>query len=324
MPVIVHSSYHPPRFLTNSHLQTILPSYIRRGENVEYEREHFTTPDDDVLLLDWSRCGRASDRLLIINHGLCGHSRRHYVLSLVKAFNDIGWDCLAWNYRGTGLSEGVQLQFATNDSTHELDWVTRHAIAAGGYRKVAFSGYSMGGNLCLLYLGRHAAELPPEIVGAAVFCAAIDLSASSQMFNTAIGRLYARHFLQKLLQMMVRKHEQFPELVDISDLESVTTMDEFDERFTAPLMGYADAEDYWRKASASRWLDKIRVPTLMVNPRNDPFLAGDCYPVKAAEENPHLFLEMPDGGGHCGFITPGLDREWWPAFRAKEFLGRLV
>ena len=324
MPVIVHSSYHPPRFLTNSHLQTILPSYIRRGENVEYEREHFTTPDDDVLLLDWSRCGRASDRLLIINHGLCGHSRRHYVLSLVKAFNDIGWDCLAWNYRGTGLSEGVQLQFTTNDSTHELDWVTRHAIAAGGYRKVAFSGYSMGGNLCLLYLGRHAAELPPEIVGAAVFCAAIDLSASSQMFNTAIGRLYARHFLQKLLQMMVRKHEQFPELVDISDLESVTTMDEFDERFTAPLMGYADAEDYWRKASASRWLDKIRLPTLMVNPRNGLFLAGDCYPVKAAEENPHLFLEMPDGGGHCGFITPGLDREWWPAFRAKEFLGRLV
>ena len=320
MPVIENSSYQPPHFFNNSHVQTILPSYMRRRENVEYERENFDTPDGDVLLLDWSRCGQETDRLLIINHGLCGHTQRHYVLSLVKSFNLIGWDCLAWNYRGTGISGGEKLQFTTNDSTHELDWVTRHAIATGGYKKVAFSGYSMGGNLCLLYLGRHAAELPQEIVGAAVFCATIDLTASSQMFNTTIGRLYARHFLQKLLQMIVVMHKKFPDEIDISKLDQVKTMDDFDEVFTAPLMGYANAKDYWEKGSSSRWLDKIQVPTLVVNPRNDPFLAGDCFPVQAAEENPNLFLEMPDGGGHCGFITMGFDREWWPAFRAKEFL----
>jgi len=322
MPVIAQSSYHPPRFLTNPHVQTILPSYMRKRENVDYQRECFNTPDGDFLYLDWSRCG--SDCLLILNHGLCGHSRRHYILSMVKAFNDIGWDCLAWNYRGTSIYDSRLLKFTTNNSTDELDWVTRHAITSGHYRKVAFTGYSMGGNLCLLYLGREAKNLPAEVAGAAVFCAAIDLKASAEVMETPVGRLYAKHFLSQMCRMITQKHAYYPDKIDLSHISKIETFGDFDKYYTVPLMGFASPEDYWRQASAFNWLDDIAVPTLMVNPRNDPFLAGNCFPEDKAAKSQYLYLEMPESGGHCGFITPGLDQEWWPTMRAKEFIAGLV
>ena len=69
---------------------------------------------------------------------------------------------------------------------------------------------------------------------------------------------------------------------------------------------------------------RMKLPVLMVNPKNDPFLAGDCYPVDFAKHSPHLFLEMPESGGHCGFITPGRNNLWWPAKRALDFLTPLI
>lgn len=322
MPIIPKSSYNPPFLLNNKHLQTILPSYMRKKEFVEYDRELFHTPDGGILFLDWSKVG--SKKLLIISHGLCGHTNRHYVLSLVKAFNEIGWDCLAWNYRGTGPSEDNKLTFTTNNSSEELGWVTEHAINSGGYEKVALSGYSMGGNLDLLYLAREADKIPKQVIGAALFCATIDLTASTHMFTTAIGRLYAAHFLKKLIQMIVKKHEQFPKEINIDNIEDIKTINDFDERFTAPLFGFKSAHDYWYTASAYRWIHQLKVPTLLVNPKNDPFLSGECYPIAEAEKSEALFLEMPEGGGHCGFITPGSDKEWWPALRAKQFLTPLA
>ncbi|MBR0458144.1 MAG: alpha/beta fold hydrolase [Victivallales bacterium] len=321
MPLISQSSYQPPFLLNNRHLQTILPSYMRKSEPIEYDRETYTTPEDDVFFLDWSRVG--SDRLLIISHGLCGHSRRHYVLSLVKAFNDIGWDCLCWNYRGTGPSTGGRLSFTTNNSTNELGYIIRHAIETGHYRQVALTGYSMGGNLDMLYLCREAASVPKEVIGGAFFCATIDLTASSHLFSSAIGRLYASHFLEQLKALIRTKAVEFPGKLDLSLLDKVHSMDDFDEYYTAPMFGFKGADDYHSKASACNHLEKLRVPALVVNPDNDPFLAGDCYPVDIARHSKNLYLEMPDGGGHCGFITPGTNTEWWPARRAKEFITAL-
>ncbi len=317
MPLIEKSSYRAPFWpLCTGHVQTILPSYLRHEDGVVYERENFATPDGDEILLDWSRVG--SDRLVIISHGLCGHSRRHYVLSLVRAFNAAGWDCLAWNFRGTGGSPGHLLKFTTNNSTNEMGWLTDHALKTGGYRKIFYSGYSMGGNLTALYFSREADRLPPEVCGGAVFCATTDLRESNRMFHTAMGERYTRHFLKDMLALVCRKAREFPGTIDISHLETIRFFEDFDNRFTAPLTGFRDADDYYTTASACRHFPKLRVPLLMVAPKNDPFLGGECYPVEEARRNPHLYLEMPDSGGHCGFITLG-KRPWWPAQRAVEF-----
>ena len=322
MPLIEKSSYRAPFLLGNAHLQTILPSYLRHETEVDYEREPFHTPDGDVIQTDWSKVG--SDKLLIINHGLCGHTRRHYVLSLVKAFNAHGWDCMAWNYRGTSREPNQQLKFTTNNSTDELGWLVNHAIAEGHYRKIALSGYSMGGNIAALYLTRDAALVPSEVIGAAVFCAAIDITSCTVSLDDPFNKIYTKHFLKKLINMVRQKHEQFPDKVDLSHINDIKTFRDFDNNFTAPLVGFRDAEDYWTTASASRYLEKLKLPLLMVNPKNDPFLAGDCYPVDFAKKSDKLFLEIPESGGHCGFITAGRDNLWWPAKRALDFLSPLA
>ncbi len=323
MPLIEHSSYKSPPFpLCCSHIQTILPSYLRHETIPDnWEREQFHTPDDDILLLDWARVG--SDKLLIISHGLCGSSRRHYVLSLVRAFNKAGWDCLAWNFRGTGGSPGTKLKYTTQNSTEELDWLTRYAIATHGYRHIAFSGYSMGGNLAALYLAREADTLPPEVCGGAVFCATTDILTSNKTFHTGMGKRYAKHFLKDMVAMIKRKAAEFPGQLNTDGIEKFTTFEEFDDRFTAPYLGLKDHEDYYRTASACHFFPRLKVPLLMVAPKNDPFLAGDCFPVEEAKRNPNLFLEMPASGGHCGFITLGKE-DWWPARRAVEFLSQIV
>ncbi len=319
MPILPNSTYEPPPFpFSCGHVQTILPSFFRQVAAPDnYEREEFRTPDDDILLLDWARVG--SRRLLIISHGLCGHSYRHYVLLMVAAFNAAGWDCLAWNFRGTGGSPGIQPKFTTQASTYELDWVTRHALEAGHYEQVAYTGFSMGGNLTALYLGKDADRVPPQVRGAALFCATIDLLASHRKLHSFMGRHYVRYLAKDLVTMLQRKAREFPGAVDATGVEKMCTFEEIDDHFTAPYLGCRDHLEYYDIASASHHLHRLKVPLLLVAPQNDPFLAGGCFPRDEAARNPLLFLECPSSGGHCGFITPH-HQVWWPARRALQFL----
>ena len=322
MPIIA-SSYRPP-FLSikNRHWQTIIPSYARVEKVPEnLVREEFRTPDGGVILLDWAKVN--SRKLLILSHGLCGSSRRHYILSLLKVFNREGWDCLAWNFRGTGDSPVNNFKYTTQNSTQELHWITEYALGQGAYDKVAFTGYSMGGNLSALYLSREASLVPRQVCGAAVFCSTVDLVESNRALHTFMGRCYTEHFLKPLIAQIKQNAAQNPGVVNLDGLEKIHTFEDFDKRFTAPINGFRDDEDYYTTASAYRHFHKLKVPLLLVAPKNDPFLAGECYPVDEAKRNPLLFLEMPRYGGHCGFPTPH-GQDWWPAQRALSFLDGLI
>ncbi len=319
MPIVSPSTYHAPRHFpwSNKHWQTILPSYTRK-ETVpdNMHMENFHTPDGDILLLDWAKVN--SDKLLILSHGLCGHSRRHYILSLVRHFNQAGWDCLAWNFRGTGGSPGTIGKYTTQNSTEELHWVTQHALEVGHYRKIAYTGYSMGGNLSALYLCREESRQIPQICGGAVFCATTDIMSSNQTFHSFMGLKYAGHFMKDMVEIIKRNAIQFPGTLDTRGIDKLRTFEEFDDRYTAPYLGLKNHVEYYTVASACHYFPNLQVPLLLVAPQNDPFLAGDCYPVAEATRNPLLYLEMPEGGGHCGF--PGKKGEpWWPARRALAF-----
>lgn len=326
MPLLEHSTFKPFPLLRNKHFQTILPNYFARKETVNYTREIFDTPDNDKIALDWSRVN--SDKLVVINHGLCGHSRRHYALALAKAFNQAGWDCLAWNFRGTSEDpfENLTLKLTTNNSTYELDWIIRHAIKKHNYAKVAISGFSMGGNIAMLYLGRHASELPTQLVGAAVFCAVTDLYKSCEKVDKPSNKLYSNHLLKKLSHLILRKQRQFPGQVDPAMLKYVKSFADFDDHYTSPIMGFKDHFDYWNQASAYHYFDKLNLPVLMVAPQDDPFLDGQCVPVETARKSDLITLEVTCSGGHCGFLGPRDNKlhQWWPAFRATQFLAPLL
>jgi hypothetical protein len=98
-------------------------------------------------------------------------------------------------------------------------------------------------------------------------------------------------------------------------LRRARTFWEFDDVVTAPLHGFLGADDYWQRSSSAPWLGRIRVPTLVINARNDPFLPGDVLDA-LCETPPNVMLEFPDSGGHAGF--PGRGR--WLARRVVEFL----
>ena len=319
MPLIEKSSYKAPLLFCSAHLQTIYPSYARKLEAVDYQREEYVAPDGHKILLDWSKVG--SECLVVVSHGLCGNPRRHYALSTVKAFNDVGWDALVWCYRGTGptpLEDASSM--TTNNSSQQLGWVAEHAILSGHYKKVALAGFSMGGDLNLMYLSREASTVPDEIVASVSFCGTIDVNASSRCFDSFMGRVYFKHFMKKLRKIVIDVENVCPGSVKhLERLDDVKNILEYDNLYTAPLAGFLNAEDYWKTSYAWRWLDKLQVPSLLVNPKNDPFLAGKCYPVEEARRNDALYLEMPSGGGHCGFFNFG-EGEWWPTRRAKEFI----
>jgi predicted alpha/beta-fold hydrolase len=320
MPLI-ESNYRAPLLLGNAHVQTCLPSLFRKVTGVQYERERLDLADGAFLRLDWSRVG--SRRLAIISHGWEGHTQRAYVLGMVRALTRAGWDCLAWLFRWCDGITNRTPACTHNGAVEDVRAVVEHALATGAYDTIAMVGFSMGGNLTLNYLGREPDRVPSEICAAVGFSVPVHLDGSVKALAAAANHFYHRRFLRSLYDKIHRMAKAFPEQVGDTDVEEITSLDVFDERYTAPLHGFADAADYRRRSSSLTVLPNIQVPTLIVSAANDTFLSPECYPYEACRENPNLYLEVPESGGHCGFIDVGTE-EYWSETRARNFLAEAI
>lgn len=313
--------YQPPLWLRSGHLQSVWPTLFRRVDLVEPETEVITTPDDDELHLDWYRQG--SDRLAILCHGLEGHSRRSYMLGLARALLRDGWDVLAWNFRSCGGVMNRQPRFYHSGATEDLHQVVQHALG-GDYRRLGLSGFSMGGNLTLLYLAQQGEQLDSRIGGAVTFSVPCDLAGSADVLARPSRRIYMRRFLNDLRAKMQAKAERFPGLIDVAGFERIRSFHEFDDRYTAPLHGFASARDYWAQCSALWRLAEIRVPALMVSARDDPFLSPRCFPQGRDQLGAHVTLEATRWGGHVGFVETSADGYYWSERRATLFFSQLA
>jgi predicted alpha/beta-fold hydrolase len=318
MPIVAQSSYVSPCLLANGHLQTLLASLFRKVEGVAYQRERIETPDGDFLDLDWAVKG--SRRLAVIAHGLEGDSRRAYALGMVKAHTRNGWDAVVWNARGCSGEPNRALRFTHSGATEDLHTVIAHVTVTRDYEEMALIGFSLGGNLTLKYLGECWRELNPRIKKAVTFSVPCDLRSGSLQLAGLTNQIYMRHFLLSLRQKIRAKMKVMPGKIDDRDYGQLRTFKDFDDRYTAPIHGFADAEDYWRQCSCRPALRRISIPTLLINARNDPFLAELCYPTTEAAANPNLHLEMPASGGHVGFVTFNHHGEYWSESRAIAFL----
>ncbi|SFR41813.1 hypothetical protein SAMN05216203_0121 [Marinobacter daqiaonensis] len=313
--------YQPPPWLRNGHAQSIWPSLFRRVSLTEPTVEPIPTPDRDQLWLDWYRQG--SDRVAVICHGLEGHSRRPYVLGLARALLAEGWDVLAWNFRSCGGVMNRQPRFYHSGATDDLSVVINHALCRG-YRALAINGFSMGGNLTLQYLGEQGERVDSRIVGATAFSVPCDLAGSADVLAMPGRRIYMSRFLRDLEPKMAEKARRFPDLISMEGYGDIRSFHEFDGRYTAPLHGFASAEDYWRRSSSLFRLRDIRVPALVVNAADDPFLSADCFPRSPAVLGNHTTFEVPRHGGHVGFVQHRRDGWYWSERRAAGFLRVLV
>lgn len=326
MPVLRECSYKAPFWLPGGDAQTMGPRLFCSVPRVAFQRERMELPDGDFILVDWlytsGRADTPSDKLVILSHGLEGDSTRSYMRAMALAFAKRGWDVAARNFRGCGGVMNRLPAIYHSGNVDDLDAVARDAVERG-YRRIALVGFSMGGNQVLKYLGERAGGLPDAVCGGAGVSVPCDLTGCSMELSRPRNRIYMEYFLRTLRKKMREKHEVYPDLFPVGNIDAIKTFKEFDDTFTAPLNGFADAEDYWAKGSCAPHLGKIRRRALVLNALNDPFLSPSCFPEAEARDNPDLFLLMPEQGGHVGFPTArGKTVGWLEETVADFFAGR--
>lgn len=306
------SSYSPPWFLFNAHLETIYPSVFRKVKLNGYKREQIKTNDDDFLDIDWLKQG--SEKLVVISHGLEGNSHRPYIKGMAKAFFNKGFDVLAWNFRGCGEEMNKTLRFYHSGATDDLLTVINHAIAQD-YNELFLIGFSLGGNLTLKFLGEG--NVSEKIKRAVTFSVPMELNTSGEKISKPSNWIYSNRFIKSLKQK-VKAKSLFKKEIDITGLDSIKTLREFDDRYTAPLHGFKNALDYYDKCSALHFLKNIKIPTLVVNAKNDPFLSDECFPQDI--KNEFVNFEFPERGGHVGFAAFNGKNLYWSEQRALDFI----
>ncbi|WGS49275.1 alpha/beta fold hydrolase [Paraburkholderia sp. D15] len=340
----IESLYRAPLWLPNRHAQTIVPSLFARRPAVTLRRERWDTPDGDFIDLDWvvhdrppsaertanvsagassSHHPAADAPLLVLFHGLEGSSASHYAMSLMAATREHGWHGVVPHFRTCGGELNRLPRFYHLADSTEVDWILRRLRAAHRGPIVA-AGVSLGGNVLLRWLGEQRDEAGSVIAAAAAISTPIDVHAGGRALSQGFGLVYARSFLKTLKQKAAQKLIQYPGLYDRDAMLASRTMYEFDNIVTAPLHGFRNTEDYWSQATTRPLLPHIRVPTLVLNARNDPFLPAEALPSRH-EVSAAVQLEQPEHGGHAGFMTgPFPGRIDWLSRRVFGYLEQHV
>jgi len=307
MPLISQSTYHSPFWLFNGHLQTIFPALFYNGNPLQLRRQRFDTSDGDFVDVDWLENG--SNKLYILSHGLEGNSHAPYIQRILHFLNRKGYDALAWNFRGCSGVPNRHIPFYHSGFTRDLSEIIEMLITDKKYEEIVLVGISIGGNITLKYLGDQGNAISPLIKKAIVFSVPCDLASGAEQLSKRSNWIYMRRFLASFKHKFEEKNRIFPGAYNMDGYDKIRNFRSFDSRYTAPLFGFIDVDDYYSSQSSKPFIPKIKVQTLIINAKNDPFLGSECYPVNEAQSSDYVSLEMPDAGGHAGF--PGKGLEYW-------------
>jgi len=304
-------AYRAPSWLPGGNAQTLWPLTIK-PQRPAYQRERWTTPDDDFVDADRID-GPSHAPLLVLFHGLEGSSRSHYALSLAHAAHAAGWRFALPHFRGcSGELNRLPRAYHSGDSA-EIDWILARCQALAGEAPLFAAGVSLGGNALLKWAGEQGEAASRRLQAIAAVSAPLDLAACGHHLAHGFNRLYTRHFLQTLKPLAELRLDRHPGIFDGARMRQARNLYQFDDAVTAPLHGFAGADDYWRRASGKPWLRHIRIPALVLNARNDPFLPAQHLP-HPNEVSASVVLEQPATGGHVGFVSgsfPG-HLDWMP------------
>ncbi len=308
MPVVASRYPGPPRWQWNGHLQTIAPSF-RHVPELPWRRERLELPDGDFLDLDWLDAP-AGDWLVVLSHGLEGHSRRPYVAGMARAFRQKGWHVLAWNCRSCSGEMNRTARLYHHGDVEDIGQVVGHALRQKAWQRVVLVGFSMGGAMTMKYLGTQGRRVHPAIRMGIGFSVPCDLEAGARVLDRWDNALYRKRFLRALHAKIELKNRQFDLGLDMSRFRKIRRWRDFDEWFSAPLNGYRDADDFYYHSSCKNFIADTAVPLWIINAANDPILVPECTPVELAARHPLIHVEQPRKGGHVGFDLPGKDRNW--------------
>lgn len=320
MPII-ESTYKAPYFFRNGFVATVYSGLIRKVHGLNQKRERITLFDGDFLDLDWSYSEGKTEKLIIILHGLEGNAQRHYMTGTAKLFNQHQVDAVSVNFRGCSGEDNLAYRSYHSGETEDLKQVIQHVLQTTAYSEIYIKGFSLGGNVALKYLG-ETTHIPEQIKAGIAVSVPCYLAGSAKELHTLKNRAFHDKFKQHLKAKLLLKAQQHHDELKDSDISAIKTLYDFDNLYTSKAHGFLDASDYYEQSSSLQFLPNIQIPTLLINALNDSFLSSECYPIKAAKNNPNLFLEMPKHGGHVGFYQRG--GFYYNEKRALKFVDELL
>jgi predicted alpha/beta-fold hydrolase len=305
-----------PWWLPGGHAQTIWAAlYAQRWTDrpPHFERERWTTPDGDFVDADWlvppGTAGRAAGvddgpALLVLFHGLEGSSSSHYAQAVADQAARLGWHFVVPHFRGCSGEINLAPRAYHSGDHAEVGWMLEQ-VRARHPGVIHAVGVSLGGNALLRWAEEAGTTARRVVSSVAAICSPIDLAASGRAIGSGLCRwLYTPMFLRSMKPKALAKLAQFPGLFDRERLLAARTLYDFDNVFTAPLHGYKNTEDYWARASAAPALDAIRLPAMVLNAVNDPFVPIDSLPTPGLRSH-GVELRHAQRGGHCGFARGG-------------------
>ncbi|MCA0177085.1 MAG: alpha/beta fold hydrolase [Proteobacteria bacterium] len=298
------AAYRAPRWLVGGHAQTLWAATapMWQAPLPSWQRTRWPTPDGDFVDVDWLGGATSSGPLLVLLHGLEGSSRSPYAAQLARQAVQRGWRLAVPHFRGcSGEPNRTARAYHAGDVVEVAWFLTRlRAHAPGGLWVV---GVSLGGNALLRWAAEYGEAAARQVTALAAVCAPLDLAACGGALARGLSRwLYTPWFLRTMKAKAAVHARRHPDSFDVRRALAARSLAAFDDAFTAPLHGFAGVADYWARASAGPHLAAIRVPALVLNPLNDPFVPTASLP---RVTGPWVQACRPAHGGHVGFVGAG-------------------
>ncbi len=314
------TSFKPAWWLPGPHLQTLWGALIRRNQHkgLQITRERIELSDGDFIDLDWT--GQKGQPIVVILHGLEGSAQSSYAHGLLKVFSQHkNWRAVVMHFRGCSGEQNRLPRFYHSGDTADLNTVINLLRERELNMPISAVGVSMGGNVLLKWLGETGRQNP--LVAAVAVSTPFELRQSVLRLRNGFSRVYDRHLLNRLRKKINEKFSMQVSPIALPTRKSLRTVNDFDELVTAPLHGFQNANDYYEKSSSRQFIKFIKIPTLLLQAKDDPFMFPDVIP-KKDELSPSVILEATDQGGHVGFVMGKFP--WRPCYwleqRIPEFL----
>jgi len=304
------SDFRPAWWLPGAHLQTVWGRLARPRTLVPLRRELLPTPDGDELIIDHLD-GDPRLRYVLL-HGLEGSSHSVYMQGLLFEIQKRGWSATVLNFRSCArkpenwrvMIPNRTYRLYHSGETTDLDFLLGFLRDRDPSAVIVAFGASLGGNVLLKWLGENASH--PVIRAASTISVPYDLGADARHLESRLGGLYVSSFLRSLKRKSLDKVAQFAlaaERIDVPSLVASNSFYTFDDAATAPLHGFAGADDYYARCSSIGFVDRITIPTLCLSSHDDPFLPQSVLETMASRVPPNVQLRLTPLGGHVGFVS---------------------
>ena len=314
----------PHRVFQRGDTQTLAAYAWRRRPNDrtgDEERLFQVEPGSQIMARCRWQSNRAPHPTLVMWHGMEGSTASAYMVSTAdKAFR-AGFNVVRVNVRNCGGTEHLSPTLYHGGLTHDARRVIEELIETDHLPRLFVAGFSLGGNMVLKLAGEYGDDPPPEMLGICAVSPTVDLRASTLHMALRRNWIYQQDFLRRLKNRLRRKKKLFSDLYDITGLEDIHSIEAFDDRFVAPAFGFADARDYYAKASSLPFIKHIRIPTLIIHAEDDPFIPFAPLRDASVAANPYVLLRATQRGGHVAFLSANSQDEdrFWAENRLIEF-----